>query len=898
MLETRDLCKTYKPKKGVPVQALCDVSLRFPDHGMVFLLGKSGSGKSTLLNVLGGLDRYDSGEIIIKGVSSRDFRQQHFDSYRNTYVGFIFQEYNVLEEFTVGANIALAIELQGRRADDAQINAILEQVDLAGYGSRKPNELSGGQKQRVAIARALVKNPEIIMADEPTGALDSVTGRQVLDTLKKLSADKLVLVVSHDREFAEKYADRIIELADGRVIRDVEYSENAEQASKTGGLRFGEAGVTVPAAYRLTEEDRLAINAYLEARQNGETVLQLEQTVSRQAVPTDESRITWRAGETFRLIKSRLPMKSAFKIGASGLKYKKFRLVITILLSCIAFGLFGLSDTFGAYDHVETCTTSLIDSHITYASVEKTVRRTDNDGNAYYVNGYRLDDADIATIKEQSGVEMVGVLTPRGADLSFDGQYDTSATFTETDYHIYASEVIGFAEVTGASLENMGHKLIAGRLPQGDQNEIAVSAYVCETFKIGGYAAAPGEPFVKIKEAADMVGRVLTIDGREYTVTGIVDTGCDIERYRPLTVKKENQSTSDELVEYALYREWINARCYSLNQVAMVGEGFVKRMVVDEPRTQEATEGYLYFYSESASGEYCGLGAPYYGTVDCVQPEDIVWLDGVPRTALGEKELVISWNAVSLNSAFSEPEDLAALTFSGEKIIYSSAGDDNVQELEGYTVVGYMPDVRDTILAHPSLFEGIFSRDNGIYSFAVGPMPDGRAGVHRLVTYCYGEEEPVRFELQNPVCYELDMVHEVLAVLAKVFLYIGIGFAVFAALMLGNFIGTSIAYKKQEIGILRAIGSRGNDVFRIFFSESFIIAMINFVLSVSGVAVATAVINRVIRTDVGALITVLRFGPRQVLLLFAVSLLVAAVGSFLPVRRIAAKLPIDAIRNR
>ena len=118
MLETKKLCKTYKPKKGVPVKALDQVSLRFPDHGMVFLLGKSGSGKSTLLNVLGGLDRYDSGEIIIKGVSSAKFRQQHFDSYRNTYVGFIFQEYNILEEFSVGANVALAIELQGKKATD------------------------------------------------------------------------------------------------------------------------------------------------------------------------------------------------------------------------------------------------------------------------------------------------------------------------------------------------------------------------------------------------------------------------------------------------------------------------------------------------------------------------------------------------------------------------------------------------------------------------------------------------------------------------------------------------------------------------------------------------------------------------------------------------------------
>ena len=217
MLETKELVKIYKPKKGVPVTALNKISLKFPEKGMVFLLGKSGSGKSTLLNVLGGLDKYDGGEIIIKGVSSKNFRQQHFDSYRNTYVGFIFQEYNVLDEFSVGANIALAIELQGRRASDSEINDILKQVDLEGFGARKPNELSGGQKQRVAIARALVKKPEIIMADEPTGALDSKSGRQVMELFQKLNDEGVsVLMITHDPDIAA-HAKRVVMIRDGEL---------------------------------------------------------------------------------------------------------------------------------------------------------------------------------------------------------------------------------------------------------------------------------------------------------------------------------------------------------------------------------------------------------------------------------------------------------------------------------------------------------------------------------------------------------------------------------------------------------------------------------------------------------------------------------------------------------
>ena len=220
MIQVSRLTKTYNPRKGVPVRALDGVSLLLPDRGMVFILGKSGSGKSTLLNLIGGLDRADEGEIVVNGTSFKNFTQKDFDSYRNSSVGFIFQEYNLLEEFTVGANVALAVELQGRHAEDGEISAILNEVDLNGYGDRRPNELSGGQKQRVAIARALVKKPEIILADEPTGALDSATGKQIFSLLKKLSRNQLVLVVSHDREFAENYADRIIERRRRRTRRD------------------------------------------------------------------------------------------------------------------------------------------------------------------------------------------------------------------------------------------------------------------------------------------------------------------------------------------------------------------------------------------------------------------------------------------------------------------------------------------------------------------------------------------------------------------------------------------------------------------------------------------------------------------------------------------------------
>lgn len=190
MLKINGVYKTYHPKKGVPVKALVNVSIDFQEKGLIFILGKSGSGKSTMLNIIGGLDKADQGDIIIKGKSSSQFKSSDFDNYRNTFVGFVFQEYNLLNDFNIGKNIALALELQGKKSDKASVDDILSKVDLLGYENRKVNELSGGQKQRVAIARALIKQPEIILADEPTGALDSVTGRQVFEILKKIRKRK------------------------------------------------------------------------------------------------------------------------------------------------------------------------------------------------------------------------------------------------------------------------------------------------------------------------------------------------------------------------------------------------------------------------------------------------------------------------------------------------------------------------------------------------------------------------------------------------------------------------------------------------------------------------------------------------------------------------------------
>ncbi len=883
MLETLHLTKIYRPKKGQPVKALDDVSLLLPDRGMVFLLGKSGSGKSTLLNLLGGLDHYDSGEIRIKGAPTRTFRQHQFDSYRNTYVGFIFQEYNLLDEFNVGANIALALQLQGKKATDEAIGAILEQVDMAGFGGRKPSELSGGQKQRVAIARALVKNPEIIMADEPTGALDSTTGKQVFETLKKLSREKLVLIVSHDREFAEQYADRIIELADGKVISDMEYDAN-----ECKDISFTGDSVHIPPAYHLTEEDRERINEYIRARERGIT---LELGKKGGARPTDLAKIPRRRAQGLSMIKSKLPLRHAFRMGANALKYKKIRLCITILLSCIAFGLFGLSDTLGAYNHISTCTDSIVDSQIPYASLTKALRVGEGE-NSYYREGYGIGGGDLQAIAIDTGVELMGVFTPRRGEMNFSSQYDNNAEFTQTDFHIYAPYFSGFCELTEQQLESFGYRLTAGRMPDGTKNELALSEYVAQTFLIGGYRKSESQnDFTTLRSSAELVGKTLMLDGVEYTVVGVVDTDMPIERYRPLTKATEQpKSAAEELLEHALYSELTYLRNYSLHQCALVGEGKVQAMVAHEPATWNLSLGYLGFDSEER-----GTHIEYAGLLSGTPVERIVWLDG-EKSTLQENEVILSTDTFESAQYLTEHT-----TLSGYKSIYdeSTGG----QSLENIKVVGYIdaekyPQYSYTVLCSEKLLEGLIFENEGPYHYAVGIMPEDKREIRELVAYCYNEETDIKYPLMNSVTYQLDGIHEGLKMLSKVFLYIGLGFALFSAMLLANFISVSISYKKREIGILRAIGSRSADVFRIFFSESFLIAMINFVLSAAGVVVVTILINYIIRFNTGLYLTILHCGIRQIVLLFAVSCLVAFIASFLPVKKIAAKRPIDAIRDQ
>lgn len=246
MLQLKDIVKKYNTG-GTEVEVLKKVNISFRESEFVSILGASGSGKTTLLNIIGGLDKYSSGDMLLMGRSTKEFTDRDWDSYRNGTIGFVFQSYNLIGHLSVIENVKLALSISGEsnKENDIKAKKALEDVGLGDHLYKKPNQLSGGQMQRVAIARALVTNPKVILADEPTGALDSKTSVQIMELIKEISKEKLVIMVTHNPELARKYSDRIVSVKDGEIIEDtkpyIEQEGNNGYELKKTAMTFSSA---------------------------------------------------------------------------------------------------------------------------------------------------------------------------------------------------------------------------------------------------------------------------------------------------------------------------------------------------------------------------------------------------------------------------------------------------------------------------------------------------------------------------------------------------------------------------------------------------------------------------------------------------------------------------------
>lgn len=950
MLELQNVRKVYKTKSK-DVVALDDINLYFEETGMVFITGKSGSGKTTMLNVIGGLDSFDSGKLIVKGKGFETFNQRDFDNYRNSFVGFVFQEYNLLDEMTVEKNISLAMELQGQKKDLEAINELLCRVDLEGLNGRYPSELSGGQKQRVAIARALVKKPQIILTDEPTGALDTQSGLQVMDLLKELSAERLVIIVSHNLELAHDYADRVIQMIDGRVERDYQILRDVD--SDEVNIVENADKVYVRRGAKLSDDEKTLLS-------NGIAESKDVIVVDRRTYVEQPTKILKKNYDAVgcKFVKGRLGFSNNLKLGFSNLKIKPFRLVVTILLCAIAFSVFGLFDTMAIYDQGRLTANTLKNSNVPSVVLSASVRG-ENDDVSINVSQKLIDDVNSGTGMNFKGIFKLGsMIKPTEiGKLSYISKYYATA------------KLEGVIEFDEAEMTTHNLRLLHGKMPT-EYDEIAISEYYAWCIINWGYASQTHPFVINSANYADTTPEslivdnnpiTLTINKKHYKVVGIVNAGDIDEKYD--SVLADYASTSSTLTT-----EFSNYISNSLQMYAYVKAGFVNNYYLesfelinyksidssfkfDSDATVQFTDFYCYddlskfenaiYYFDPEKKELQGneilVNAYAFESMYAVAPTAGFGLNRF-RTLVsnsskyrGYDERVDEYLQRIKTSKTTGAEKIEALRNAIDLIHEVCKTDyrdveietkvskydttkynpDNSGELLGvslnndkYKIVGFYTTGKhiNTVARTPYVLtkDGLdnlgINTNQGVFSSMISPATKDGAKINAIVRLVEGDNG-IMYASSNNVIKIIDVNKDFLNKMSTLFLIASAVFAVFAIAMMANYIATSITNKHTEIGILRALGTSGGDVLKMFLTESIIIALINIVLSNVLTAVSCMFINDFLKNIMNISITLASYTARQFGVICAMSLGVAILASILPIVKLSRQKPIEAIRR-
>lgn len=913
MLQIKEITKTYTSKTNPEsnVTALKNVSLIFGDSGLVFIVGKSGCGKSTMLNILGGLDTPDCGEMIIDQKSSLSFKKSDFDSYRNTCVGFVFQEYNLIDDFTVEKNISIAISLQGKKASKDTVDECLKKVDMAGCAKRRPNQLSGGQKQRVAIARALIKDPKIILADEPTGALDSETGSQIMKLLKDLSKDKLVIVVSHDLQYAKKYGDRIIKLKDGCVIGD----SNPKPEDK---------------------------------KQNN-----------------------------LSLIKSKLGLFDSIKLAIRSLKCKFSKLILTIILSVVAFSTFGVMSAFTNWNRIDAITYTINNSDnkeislksindSTYYSGIFTEAKTKEIKNKY-TDVFVKEIVGASRYGDRIGhlsISSRGINNPRLPGVAFSKVYENA-------------DVYGYTCFSDDDLKKSGFDL-EGRLPLS-QNEIAISKIHYDSLK-------------KADGLTTYEGLVISLTTNEssnidFNVVGVIDNHFDTKKYAKIT---ESDFINDKNLADRLHSDIVNSftGIVYLNDSAFnsIKESEYSSLTyLDDGVFNEIKINDIYSDLESLYNDY--LNKKY--EIFCRDSEYYLWNDNhiilqarwffengykesihaqkytkTVTDAEGTYEVVYEFNYdIQAWERTSEKPDgtlvipekpdlnITKQDFIDKQFVKNNKvelkdlldNDGYFVELSGNDLILGIDSPSSTIydqFVHGNQEIEIFSNNKALdqnkisfmflqYDVETGEMYTGckltisnnlrqkidetNKGYWKLnavltnnpslnrdfVKYCNSiDSEGNRIEIQNVSTNLVGQIDSFMkGIVSTICVCVAFALALFSSLLLMNFLFISVSYSKKEIGILRGLGARNIDVLKIFAEEGLIISLINGVIASVVAIIGCLIINGQFAKALGYNVAILNISPVQPLLILACCLISSLLACALPILKNANKKPIDTINN-
>lgn len=851
MIELKNISKVYQKKKGHKTSALNDISISFDEKGMTFILGKSGSGKSTLLNILGGLDQYDSGDMLVLGKSTKEFSQAEFDSYRNTYIGFVFQEFHLLEDYDVYENVALSLQLQQKKVNPIEVESLLEKLGLKELQHRKVNELSGGQKGRVAIARALIKNPKLILADEPTGNLDSETGHEVMNLLKEISKEKLVIIVSHDRDSAFSYGDRVIEIKDGQIIFDQKKKEWKQRENKNYQAIFSK--LPLKESFRLGlgslrhKKIKLCFTVLLTVC--ALLFLSITDTLSSYNINLSHARLLKEKKEQFVQIekyqfysKDDFVNKETLRLKESDIK--KINEKVRQKKSFI----YGIMDKYGyhfenVYNvlHISSEFDSINYTYGTFALEIVEGLEYLNDVPLYGRKPNRENEIVISNVIANLMIKN-GVMTKESEKVYFPKNYDDILNQEKT--FLFGDD--GSVKVVGIINYDM------------ERYENVIQLYKDMS------RATTNEEHRLYQEYSAKLNNVYN---KIFVKEGFVKN-LKIENKLPLDGTYHYQATSKEisLLEEGLYLspslihneiEYFDGTGYQKRNTLQKNEVILNIKQLKDFDASDYREKVSMYINQNLGKDPLELEKEFFSQY--VKKYDVIG-----------KQVSIS--------AINHSDDLGKQYYDDLKIV---------------GIVGLITDSYDYYYVSSDLM--------GEYEIEVAPvsgvfvLENTQKGFQNLMNmFPYNQT----ISLKSSYSYDVNDMVRMILVLKKIAFYCSLVLIIFTVILMTNFIFSSISYRKKEIGILRGLGARRKDVMKIFLWEGLIFATIAFVLASIALFFVTYLLNHVIMAGTDLLLTPFILTFRQFIVIALLVYVIVFISSIIPMIAMMRRKPIDVILNR
>lgn len=914
MLQIKKISKQYKTNDLVQ-DALKEVSLNLRDNEFVAILGPSGSGKTTLLNIIGGLDRYDSGDLVINEISTKKYTDRDWDSYRNHTIGFVFQSYNLIPHQTVLANVELALTISGISKSERKKQAIkaLEQVGLGDQLHKKPNQMSGGQMQRVAIARALVNNPDILLADEPTGALDSETSIQVMELLKEVAKDRLVVMVTHNPELAEQYATRIVKLRDGKIQGDSDpYTVDNKKLAEPMHKNMGKASMSFFTALSLsfnnlrTKKGRTLLTSFAGSIGIIGIALILSLSTGVNTYITDLQRDTM-TSYPISIEAQTIDLNSMMETGRSAHGAKKE----------ITHERDGVYSDGTQLEMASTMTSNFKENNLTEfkkyldnpdSEIHQYVGENgiaysyntgfnvyvkDPDGTLINTDGSSLREEDnmtshmMSAMSAQSQNKSGGMSMMRGSTNNFDELLPgtdgklVGAAITDNYDVLYGAWPQKYDEVVLALDANNEISATAlyelGLLPAAEYKELMEKIENGEEVKIGSQKISYEEickQSFRLVPACDMYVKNangtytlaeddsteltdLLEDAVEIKVTGIIRPKENVETvfiHQPIGYTK---ALTDYLMDYTNNSEIVKAQ-QNRPEVNVING--MKFSPADDSAKIADAKTYL---SRLTVSEKAALYKSMAQGMAAGNPQLLAQM-----TAMGEVEL-----AAALDQYLQAPEDDMLLSVY-DMCISAGTYDKNMESF-GVTSL----DAPSAISIYTDSFE------------------DKDAVSECIEAYNETVEE------ENQITYTdyVGLLMSSITTIINVVTYVLIAFVavslVVSSIMIGIITYISVLERTKEIGILRAIGASKHNVSQVFNAETFIIGLCSGLIGI-GVTLlllipANAIIHAVTETtQVNAILPI-----TGAVILIVLSVVLTLIGGFIPAKKAAKKDPVTALRT-